>query len=333
MTRPAPVSVGLVGCGEVARRFHLPALARLPEAVVTAVADPDPAALSAAAERFAIPKRYEDPAALLADGSIDAVAICAPTACHAPLALEALRRGKHVLLEKPVALSLDEADALLAAARSSGRRVLVGFNMRWHRLVREARALLRRGALGRVRSVRSTFTTPLLLRDDVPAWRLDRRSGGGALFDLAPHHFDLWRFLLGEEVREVRAAADARSAAVSASTESGVLLSASFSEAAPDANEVEIVGDDGSLRVSCYRAGGLAARGRTLGWLSRLPAALAASFRGGDYPDSYRAEWRHFVDCVRGGAEPACGLEDGRRSLAVALAALRSADEGGPVSV
>ncbi|MEX2032560.1 MAG: Gfo/Idh/MocA family oxidoreductase, partial [Dehalococcoidia bacterium] len=105
--------VGLIGCGRVAGLRHLPALAKLPEARVVAVADEHAGRLAETGDRFGVERRYAGHSELLADPEIDAVAVLVPASRHAEVATAALEAGKHVLLEKPVSLDMDEDDRLV----------------------------------------------------------------------------------------------------------------------------------------------------------------------------------------------------------------------------
>jgi predicted dehydrogenase len=152
------VRVGFVGCGRVTETRHLAAFRRVRGVEAVALSDVDAARLSSVAERYGVARRYEDWRGLVEDERVDAVAVCVPPALHASVALAAIDAGKHVFIEKPLALTLDDGDSLVAAAaRAAGLRAAVGFNMRLHRLVREARASIARGELGRVKLVRTIW--------------------------------------------------------------------------------------------------------------------------------------------------------------------------------
>src|SRR4029079_2635056 len=192
--------MGMIGCGSVARERHLPALRSLPDVQVVAVADCDSNRIDQVGDQFQIPSRSTDYRSLLENPAIDAVAVCVPVQLHVEVALASLEAGKHVFVEKPLSLALAEIDRLIEAAARSSKKVIVGFNLRRHRLLREAREIIRSGRLGRLELIRSTLTSNHV---KVPEWRAKRESGGGALIEMAVHHFDLWRFLLGTEVAEV----------------------------------------------------------------------------------------------------------------------------------
>src|SRR5262249_35636462 len=143
---------------------------------------------------------------LLESEAVQIIGVLAPPAEHARLALRVIAAGRHLLVEKPLCLSLDEADALVNASRPGlpGPVALMGFHMRWHRLVRHARAPIRRRVLGTVDSIRDVWNSP---RGEgaFPPWKRTRVTGGGSLVELGVHLVDLWRFLLDSEVVEVTA--------------------------------------------------------------------------------------------------------------------------------
>lgn len=349
--RREPIKLGLIGCGWVAENLHLPALQDLPDATVVAVADINTDRLKQVADRFHIKHRYTDFLTLLDGPGIDAIAVCVPAEFHVEVALAALDAGKHVLIEKPLALCLDESDRLIERAALSSSKVLLGFNMRWHRLVRQAQGIIERGTLGSLRSIRTVITGGPRHRGSVPGWTKKRELGGGVLFDQAVHHFDLWRFLLHSEVEEVFATtvskqSDDETSAVTARMTNGVLAASIFLKGSSNNNEVEIYGQSGHLHLSCYRFDGLeffsmaSASGdartrlrKMIHGLKELPRGLMNIRHGGEFMASYRVEWRHFIDAIRHDTAMGCTLGDGRRALQVVLAAAESASSGKPVKV
>jgi myo-inositol 2-dehydrogenase / D-chiro-inositol 1-dehydrogenase len=345
-----PLKIGFIGCGEVGAEKHLPAVREVRELAVVAVADVDPDRLRSVETRFGIRRCHRDTASLLADPEIEVVAVCLPPRLQVPAALEALDAGKHVWIEAPLGLSLPECDQLIAKAGRSGRRVTVGFHMRWHRLVREAKAIVDSGRLGQIQTLRATWNSP---RDDdtLPEWRRHRAFGGGALVEVAGDHFDLWRYLLDAEIEALFATTlDGRwedeAAVVSGHMTNGILVSAVFSERANHDLEIEICGKAGRLRASLIRFEGLEyyatdtmpssvpARLKRIGhFLKELPRALPRMHRNGDYRASYCDQWRQFYQSIRTGRPMEATLQDGRHALAAVLAAARSSTVGRPVAV
>lgn len=346
-----PVRLGIIGCGNVTENRHLPAIESLSGLQVVALADIDQERLHRVADRFGVESRHVDYRALLADPGVAAVAVCTPMQWHVEMAIAALDAGKHVFVEKPLALSLDDAETLIERAAESPRRVLVGYNLRWHRLVRQAREMIQQGKLGRIELAVATFTSGTRYKGDVLEWKKRRTLGGGVLMEFATHYFDLWRFLLDTEVEEVCATTrsdqwDDVTGTLTARLTDGVLATAYFSEWTTERNEVHIYGQAGSLHLSLYRFDGLefvplfTAPGRIRTRLSRvrqslreLPIAIAHFQHGGDYYASFIGQWRHFARSIREDAPVECTLNDGRRALQVALAAAKSACTGQPVRV
>jgi myo-inositol 2-dehydrogenase/D-chiro-inositol 1-dehydrogenase len=334
--------LGIVGCGRVTTRWHVPALRAVDGIEVAAAADTVPERRAAVAEALGA-RTAEDEAAILAADDIDAVAVCTPAHTHARIALAALDAGKDVFVEKPLCVAVEDAHAIERRVVETGRTLLVGFNLRHHRLVRRARALVERGALGEVVAVQSSFSSDFDYRDDAGEWRFDRALGGGAVFEMASHHVDLWRTLLADEVAEVFAYSssergeDDATAVVAARSGRGAAISFVVTQRSGHHNECVVLGKRGTLRLSPYRHDGLelvpagsfpATPARRL----RRAFESAAALRSGRAPfdASYAAEWRAFAAAVRGGPAVASAA-DGARNVEVLDAILRSAESGAPV--
>lgn len=304
---------GVLGCGLIAYWTHLRLIPRLRHARLAAAADPDPRARERAHQLTRLPI-LEDPAALLACPDIDAVVISAPSLHHASLAIAAANAGKHIYLEKPIAIDLLSLQTLEAAVRASGVRFATGFNRRHHPLFLQARHLLHSGAIGQVRSVFSSFCEPAA--SSMPAWKLQRATGGGVLLDLGSHHTDLLRWFLNAEVThsECRLASRATEhdeAWLQLRFSNGAETASYFSFRAAQADFFEFIGESGTLRVDRHRA--------TLTPRSSSPALFAwRALRRirSTYDPSYQSALQAFVD-----SQPGATLEDGCRSLEILLSA------------
>ncbi len=328
------LGVGIVGCGRATANLHLSALARVQGLRVAALCDTVPETLARVGADCPGAARYGHVRDLIADPSVAIVLVAVPAHDHHDAFVAAMEAGRHVYVEKPLTLELGQADQMVAVAAAARSHAIVGFNLRSHRLVRAARAQIRAGALGRVVTLRSIFVGGLRERQ---TWQQRRVQGGGALFELGAHHFDLWRFLLESEVVEVRAqslsdGADDATVSVSGHLENGALVVSVLALRGTATHEVEIVGDRAALRFSLYHADSLEIRpasraAKIGGWLRQLPAAARAARLGGDYLDSYRVHWQRFLEHLRGGEAPAT-IEDGRRSLQITHAALNAAGRG-----
>lgn len=342
--------IAVAGCGEVTRAKHLPALMRVPGVQVVAVCDPDVEKCRKVAQQFGIAQSAPSLAEILAQANLDAVGICTDPASHPELAIAAIGAGKHVLVEKPLALSPAECRQMMAAAAEAGVVAMTGFHMRFHRLVRRLRRLLSEGAVGRLESLRMTWHSP---RGDqvLPAWKTRRSRGGGALVEIAVHHLDLVRFLTGGEIEEVFAcsispAREDECAVLAARTSSGALVSAEFSERSPHEIEIVASGQKGQIRLDCLRFDGLQARHATdlpgdpavrtrsmLRSVLAVPEGFGVQRRGGDYRISYQREWQHFANAIRTHTVPEATFHDGLRATEALAAALRSSASGASVRV
>jgi myo-inositol 2-dehydrogenase/D-chiro-inositol 1-dehydrogenase len=329
------VGVALVGAGRMGA-FHAETLARrLPGARLAAVADAAPGAAERLAGELGADRAYTDAAQLWDDPAVDAVVIAAPARSHADLVVAAAAAGRHVFCEKPMAVTLPDADRAIDAARSAGVVLQVGFNRRFAADWRAARALLDAGTLG----------TPRLLRS------LTRDPGGFDPARVLPdtifletliHDFDTLRFLNpGAGAVDVHAVADALvepswrdrglldTAVVTVRFDNGALAVAEACFEASYGYDVrgEVLGSGGMVTMGDGRRGGLAFSG---------PAGrLVETVRGDQelFPGAYTAELAAFVEAVRTGSPAAVTGEDARAALAIALAAAESVRTGRPVRV
>jgi predicted dehydrogenase len=341
------VGVGIVGCGRVATSWHVPALARVPGASVVAVADLDAeraARLAAQAGGARSTADYHD---LLDDPQVDLIAVCVPVAGHAEVAVAALEAGKHVLVEKPLAATMDECERIVAAADSAPGKAAVGFNQREFVLARQAREARRAGRLGEIKLLRTTDTSGTGPGDG-PSWRRSRALGGGVLIEHAIHNFDLWRFLLDDEIEEVFAlqSGEDETATITARSARGTLIVAAVSDATAATKELEMCGTRERLRVSCLRFDGIefqprdqvpgapTARLRQAAHLpGRLPGALRELRLGGGFAATYVSQWRRLIGGVREDGPVECSVVDGLRAVGILLAVLESTVSGQSVTV
>ena len=341
----APLRVGLLGCGRIARLAHLAVLRRLQGVHLVALAEADPHR-RAEVRRSPAVTMVADYRELLDMPDVEAVVVALPPSLHADAAVAAFERGKHVYMEKPLALSLAEAARMLAAWRRSGLVGMMGFNYRFNRLYATARERIRAGLLGELviaRSVFSTSTRPM------PEWEQTRARGGGALLSLGSHHIDLMRFLLDREIREVSAGwrtqrTEQDTAVIQMRLDGGLLVQSFFSFSAVEEDRVEIYGQEGKLTVdrslslnveispTTLRYARARQLVRTLRAALGIPHAVDKILSPGREP-SYRAALAHFAAAVRFGRRASPDFCDGYRSVAVAEAAERCATTGSWVSL
>lgn len=206
------LKVAIIGTGMIAHT-HARQYVENPLAELAAACDVDEERLRAFANRYEIKETYSDYDKMVADADIDAVSICLPVFLHAPSAIAALKAGKHVLCEKPMAVNADEAQAMVDAADKAGKKLMVYWRMRFAPEARKAREIIARGELGKIYFAR---TTTLRWRGrpgfDMPAfgkWFMQKsKAGGGTMMDIGGYDLDLVLGLMGfPEIKSVAAAA------------------------------------------------------------------------------------------------------------------------------
>src|SRR5512147_2731528 len=197
MTTKNNLRFGVIGAGRIGK-IHAENLAtRISGVEVAAIADVDSKAAQELAIRLHVPVAVEDYHAILADPTIDAVAICSSTDTHARIVIEAAQAGKHIFCEKPIDHNLAKIDAALDAVDKAGVKLQIGFNRRFDPNFRKVRQMVRDGKIGDVHILRITS------RDPAPPPIEYVKVSGGIFFDMAIHDFDMVRYLSGDEVEEV----------------------------------------------------------------------------------------------------------------------------------
>jgi predicted dehydrogenase len=199
MTGVGIVRWGIIGAGDIAERVMAPAMHQAPHSTLVAVARRDRAGAEDFATRHGARRAYESAEALLRDPEIDAVYVATPVARHCPDTLAAAAQGKHILCEKPLALTVEEGERMRDACASAGVRFMTCFYQRFNARHRRIREVLAAGTIGRVTAARLNFSGRSV--DRPGAWRQDpAQAGGGCYMDNASHGIDLVRFLLGDIV-------------------------------------------------------------------------------------------------------------------------------------
>lgn len=323
------LGVAVIGCGFIGG-VHLRAWRKVEGADLVAVVDLIEGRAKKAAEDFKVPHRFTDYTKALEMEGVDIVDICTPTYTHAEIAIAASKSGKHVLVEKPIALRLRDADEMIRTAKNAGVKFMVAHCLRFWPEYVEAKRLVESGAVGEPRIARAYRQSPF---PEWALWHKDRRLSGGVFVDMSIHDVDFLRWALGE-VEEVFARGGTLKTADSTSHDythallkfaSGAIayVEGSWIQPAgfPFTTYLEIVGTRGMLTVDNHSPAALRVYG---------PGAPPAAFTPFE-DDAYDREVRHFYECVVKDLEPAVPGEEARRTLEVVLAALKSVDEGRPV--
>ncbi len=327
------VRVGLIGAGRMGS-FHAENLAlRVPGARLVAVADLQHGAAQKLADKLDVAKAYTDLTTLLNDSEIDAVVIAAPARSHAELVIAAAQAGKHVFCEKPMAVTIDEADRAIAAAKKAGVVLQVGFNRRFSAGFAAAIAAVKAGENGITQLSRSVTRDPVL-RDPapIPPWTI--------FLETLIHDFDtLLHVNPGAKPVEVYALADALvrpdfkgkglldTAVVTIRFDNGAIATAEANFQAVYGYDVrgEVFGSKGMLQAgninlnNCvrYHADGIAID------TSRMDTDLLR--------EAYVAEMTEFSRCIRQSETPRASGEDARNALEIALACIVSVQQRKPV--
>ncbi|PXW97558.1 myo-inositol 2-dehydrogenase/D-chiro-inositol 1-dehydrogenase [Sphaerotilus hippei] len=338
MSSRKSLHIALIGAGRIGS-FHAESIARrIPNARLVAVADPAPGAARRLADTLDCEVAHTDPTALWSDPDVDAVLIATPARFHTPLAEAAANAGKHVFCEKPMALTIAEADRVIAAAAANGVQLQVGFNRRWDRAFAEGRAAIDAGKVGTPQLLRSLTRDPGPFRADpakIPLWTI--------FFETLIHDFDTLLWLnAGARPVEVHAMADAlvRPDAKAGGHLDTAVVTIRFDNGAlavAEANFCATYGYD--IRGEVFGSGGMVTMGDVQRSSLRLFDGSGVSsdtwrLDTHHFVDAYTAQIQHFVDVVlqRVEARGPTGAH-ARAALAVALACIESVKLGRSVAL
>jgi D-xylose 1-dehydrogenase (NADP+, D-xylono-1,5-lactone-forming) len=317
---------GLLGTARINRAL-IPPLRASQDNRLLAVASRDAARAAAYAREWGIERAHGSYEALLQDEEIDAVYIPLPNHLHAGWAIKAAAAGKHVLCEKPLALSVAEVDAVEAAARAHGVVIAEAFMYRHHPQTLKARQLVDEGAIGDLRFVRGSFSFPL---DNPGDFRLRPEWGGGSLWDVGCYPLSFTRFLLGQEPVEVFGAQMTGPTGIDLTFAgqlefaNGVLAQIDCGFASAFRAEMEVVGTAGVLRVRHP-------------WkpLAEQPILLTRGDTTEAVPveakDRYLLEIEDLAEAARTGRPSRVTLAESRGNVATIVALLQSARENRPL--
>jgi predicted dehydrogenase len=197
MSEGERLRVGLLGVGAIAQVVHLPVLAQKENVELVAVCDVDEPRARAIADRFGIPNVFRDDDAVFRSDDVDAIIICSPSHLHESQAIAGLQGGKHVLVEKPLALTADAARRVIEVAEKTDRTLMIAMNNRWRPDTMALRPFATNGELGEIFLTRGAWLNRKM-RVVRPTWRHRKATaGGGALMDLGVQTLDLCLWMQG----------------------------------------------------------------------------------------------------------------------------------------
>lgn len=327
-----------IGCGSIAQHLHLPGYNKRAEIGRLIGVDPVPERLAEVQEQFNIAATYADYREMLAQEKPDFVSVCSPNVFHAEHAIAALEAGANLLLEKPMTLTMVEAQAVAAAAAKAGTKVMIGFSHRLQRGNQRVKALLAEGAIGEPFMIRVRFAHngpfPGWAKSD---WFYDPKlAGGGALLDMGIHGIDLCQWFLGPITSVTAQMGTLRK---DITVDDNAVLAFEFGSRALGYIEVgwtsgsgfcgfEIYGDNGTI-VNDYFGTGL----RVCTGKVSPDHNVAVEFNWvveDDAPTTggWEIEIDHFLDTVLAGNDFDSGLTAGMTALEVALCAVEAAKTG-----
>ncbi|MEK4300253.1 Gfo/Idh/MocA family oxidoreductase [Oceanobacillus sp. FSL W8-0428] len=329
------LNIAVIGCGSIAKYRHLPEYAQNKHVNIAAVCDIVGERAEKAALQFDA-KAYTDYKELLKSEKIDAVSVCLPNYLHAPVSIDALNAGVHVLCEKPMATSEEEADKMIEAAERNGKKLMIGHNQRFVASHQKAKELIESGAIGKIYSFRTAFG-----HGGPEGWSADGKDSWffqkdkafiGAMGDLGVHKADLIRYLLQDEFVEVGAFVETSAkegtdvddnAALILKSKKGTIgtLAASWAYTAKEDNSTIIYGEKAMLRLEDDPAYSLVAQYANGEVVKYELGAIQSNDEGGQTTTHVID---HFIESIQNDTTPLINGEEGKKSLAIILGALES---------
>ena len=300
----ATIAWGVLGFARIAKLQAMPAMERAPNARLHAIASRDAHKLAECASLFAVEKRYAHYEDLLFDPTVQAVYIPLPNSLHKPWTIAALRAGKHVLCEKPLAMNAAEARAMAAVARETGCLLMEGFMYRYTDRMRAVRAVLDSGVLGQIKHINAAFR---FLLDRPMTIKARPELGGGALYDIGCYPVNFLGMVTGRKPQSCRALAqleqgiDTNLSAI-LRYDDGMIASIHCSFNTHARMHAEIIGTEGVLEIADT--------------FLDAPGSLQLTTRAGTRAipvaesDRFGAEFRDFSDCILNGRQPLLSLDE-----------------------
>lgn len=331
------VKIGVIGVGSIGRVHARNLATRVPNATLVAIADASKAAADAAATQTGVKKVYPDYRPLIDDPEVEAVVIATHTFLKLEVVKAAAEKGKHIFCEKPLALSLREADEFIAAANRAGIKFQVGYQRRFDPSYIRLKEAIDSGEVGKMLLLRSNTRDP---PQKVAGWA-DPKVSGGIFLDTSSHDYDVIRWLSGSEARSIVAdgvttAYPELEALGDKDTTMTIIRLANGALAHVDACRVSVYGYD-------VRAEVVGTTGAVFMDIGKSSDAhiMKKSWESNEFSywymqrfaEAYRAELEGFAGSILADAPTKVTAKDGRAAVEIGLAARKSMDEGRAVAV
>jgi predicted dehydrogenase len=332
--------VGIVGAGSIAKSCHAPGYAASDDCELVAIADISEKSLEMMRKEYKFAKEYRDYREMLKNEELDVVSVCTPNKFHSEIAIAALEAGCDVLLEKPIALSMGEGEAIKAAIEDSGKRLGVCFSHRFNDLVRLAQKALAEKMIGEVFMIKVRFAHS----GPFPGWASSdwfynpELAGGGAMLDMAVHAVDIIQYLIGPitainamiaTLRKDIAVDDNVVGSVRIGDRCMGYFECGWTSTAGSSG-IEIMGDNGAIFAD-YATGKTTVRFGAMSPTGEFQ--IEEKLLGEAKTSHWTTEMKEFIAKLKNGEELPTNIDDGLSALKVTLAAYESNATGKQVKL
>lgn len=315
------LTFGVIGAGRIGQ-LHINYLRTHKDVKIKWISDLNCDKMSEWIEKSGIQNKTKDHKDIINDPEVDAIVICSPTDTHVDIIKEASAKGKHIFCEKPISLSLEEAEEAVEAVQKSNIKLQMGFNRRFDKNFKQLQNILSKGELGQIQTLRITSRDP-----EPPPIEYIKRSGG-LFMDMTIHDFDMARYIMQSEIVEVYATGEALvnpeiaeyddidTALITLKFENGSIAMIENCRRSVYGYDqrIEILGDHGAIDVGNEQSSTLNYH-RTDGIRRDNPPYFFLE----RYSDAYRVEMDGFIDAILNDMDVLCSIEDGYKAQQIAL--------------
>ncbi len=325
------VRIGIIGAGKIAERTHLPQYTASNKAEVVAICDIIKKKATRLAGMFKVPKVYTDYKKMIKEAGIDAVSVCTPNYLHAPMTIYAAKNKKHVLVEKPMSISVKDMKAMIKACRNNKVTLMVEQSHRFDPAHEVLKDYIDRGTIGKILNVRGKLghAGPEYWSTDSPWFFQKQKSGGGVSVDVGIHILDLIRFVTGKDIIEVSGQTGILDKKVP--VEDNIVATIKFKDKTLGVFEASWTTKPYEVVVFLYGT-----KGKAMVQQAKDRVIISVSNPGNPYAkpkiikpaipkkSRHTSPCEYFLSCVINKKKPLIDGVEGMKSMAVILAALES---------